>query len=70
MTQDITQNKTAYCRFVCQVCENAQAEGLFIIPKQLIILCEDCFLRYSRIFPFEDREFAYDSRKRYRSDEK
>jgi hypothetical protein len=66
MTQDTTQNKTGYCRFVCQMCENPQAEGLFIIPKQLIILCEDCFLRYRRIFPFEDREFVYDARKRNR----
>ena len=70
MTQDITQNKTAYCRFVCQMCENPQAEGLFIIPKQLIILCEDCFLRYSRIFPFKEGEFVYDARKRYRYDQR
>jgi hypothetical protein len=66
MTQDTVQNKTAYSRFVCQMCENPQAEGLFITPKQLIILCEDCFLRYSRIFPFEDREFVYDAHKRHR----
>jgi hypothetical protein len=68
MTQDTTQNKTAYCRFVCQMCENPQAEGLFIIPKQLIILCEAFFLRYSWIFPFEDRELVYDVRKRHRYD--
>jgi hypothetical protein len=64
--QGTTQNKTANSRFVCQMCKNPQAEGLFIIPKRLIILCEDCSLRYSRIFPFEDREFVYDVRKRHR----
>jgi len=68
MAQGTSQNNTAHCRFVCQMCENPQAEGLFIIPKQLIILCEDCFLRYSRIFPFKDREFVYDASKRYRYD--
>ncbi|MFL6506917.1 MAG: hypothetical protein ACJ704_03150 [Nitrososphaeraceae archaeon] len=35
------------------------AAPLLIVPKQLIILCEDRFLKYSEIFPTKDREFAY-----------
>ncbi len=43
--------------FVCQKCKRPAAP-LVIVPKQLIILCEDCFLKYSKIFSVEDREFV------------
>ncbi len=65
MTQDTIQKRTAHSRFVCQKCKSPQAKGLFIVPKQLIILCKDCFLRYSKIFPAEDREFVDDAPKRH-----
>jgi hypothetical protein len=61
MTQDTIQNRRAYCWFVCQKCKSSEeaAAPLVIVPKQLIIiLCEDCFLQYSMIFPIEDREFV------------
>jgi hypothetical protein len=59
MNLDIIQKRAAYCWFVCQKCKSPEAEApLFIVPKQLIILCEDCFLEYSKIFPVEDREFV------------
>jgi hypothetical protein len=43
--------------FVCQRCKSPAAP-LVIVPKQLIILCEDCFTKYSKIFSVEDREFV------------
>jgi hypothetical protein len=60
MTQDTIQNRRAYCWFACQKCKSSEAAGapLVIVPRQLIILCEDCFLLYSKIFPVEDREFV------------
>ncbi len=64
MTQDTIQNRRAYRWFVCQKCKSSEAAAaaaaapLVIVPKQLIILCEDCFLQYSKIFPVEDREFV------------
>lgn len=66
MTQDTLQKKTTYDWYVCQKCKSQEtATFLVIVPKQLIILCEDCFLHYIKIFPIEDREFVCDSRKRY-----
>jgi hypothetical protein len=61
MTQDIIQNKRAYSWFVCQKCKSSEAPPappLTIVPRQLLILCEDCFLQYSKIFPVEDRELV------------
>jgi hypothetical protein len=70
MTQDTIQKRTAYSWYVCQKCKSPEAAAtpLVIVPKQLIILCEDCFLHYSKIFPIEDREFVCDARKIYRYD--
>jgi hypothetical protein len=56
MALDTISKKCAY-GFACQKCKRPAAQ-LVIIPKQLIILCEDCFLNYSKIFPIEDREFV------------
>jgi hypothetical protein len=61
MTPDIIQNRRAYSWFVCQKCkspESPPAPPLGIVPRQLLILCEDCFLHYSKILPVEDREFV------------
>ncbi len=69
MTQDTTQKRRTYSEYVCQKCKSPEAAGeLLIVPKQLIILCEDCFLHYSKIFPIEDREFVSDARERNRYD--
>jgi hypothetical protein len=60
-TQDIIQSKRAYSWFVCQKCKSSEAPPappLVIVPRQLLILCEDCFLQYSKIFPVEDRELV------------
>jgi hypothetical protein len=43
--------------------EAAEEEELLIPPKQRIILCEECLLHYSKIFPIEDREFVRETRK-------
>jgi hypothetical protein len=59
MNQDTVQNRVSRCWFVCQKCMNPEeVSPLVIVPKQLIILCEDCFLQYRKIFPVEDREFV------------
>jgi hypothetical protein len=60
MTQDTIQNRVSRRWLVCQKCMNpeAAAQPLAIVPKQLIILCEDCFLQYRKIFTVEDREFV------------
>jgi hypothetical protein len=64
MTQDIIQNRRAYSWFVCQKCKSPEAlpaspaPPLVIVPRQLLILCTDCFLQYSKIFPVEDSEFV------------
>jgi hypothetical protein len=70
MTHDTFQKKTtSYGWYVCQKCKSQEtATSLVIVPKQLIILCEDCFLHYSKIFPIEDREFVRDGYERYRYD--
>jgi hypothetical protein len=66
MPPDILQKKTTYDWYVCQKCKSQEtATSLVIVPKQLIILCEDCFLHYITIFPVEDREFVCDARKIY-----
>jgi hypothetical protein len=56
MTQDTIQNRSARYWFACEECKSP-AVPLVIVPKQLIILCQDCFLQYSKVFPVEDREF-------------
>ena len=67
MTQDTLQKKTTNDWYVCQKCKSQEtATSLVIVPKQLIILREECFLNYIKIFPIEDREFVRDARKRYR----
>lgn len=67
MTHDTIQMRTGTpSRFICQKCKSPEAPELLIVPKQLIILCEDCFLQYSKIFPIEDREFVGDALVRYR----
>jgi hypothetical protein len=70
MTQDTIQKRTAYSWIVCQKCKSPEAaeeeeeeEELVIPPKQRIILCEECLLHYSKIFPIEDREFVRETRK-------
>ena len=69
MTQDILQKRTAHSWYVCQKCKSPRAaKPLVIVPKQLVILCEDCFLQYCKTFPFEDREFVRDEYERYRYD--
>lgn len=70
MTQDTLQKRTTYGWYVCQKCKSQEAAAtpLVVVPRQLIILCEDCFLHYSKIFSIEDREFVCDARKRYRYD--
>jgi hypothetical protein len=60
-TQDIIQNRRAYSWFVYQKCkspESQSASPLVIVVPQLLILCEDRFLQFSKIFPVEDREFV------------
>ena len=65
------QERKDHSWYVCQKCRSpgaATAKPLVIVPKQLILLCEDCFLQYCKIFPIEDREFVrdgYDERYRY-----
>jgi hypothetical protein len=60
MTQDTIQKRIAYCWFVCQKCKSPEAAPapLLIVPKQPMILCEDCLLQYSKIFSVEYREFV------------
>ena len=71
MTQDIIQKRRGYDGwYVCQRCKSPEAAEtpLVIVPKQLIILCKDCFLQYCKIFPIEDREFVCDACEKYRDD--
>jgi hypothetical protein len=70
MIQYILQKRTAHSWCVCQKCKSTGAaeKPLVIVPKQLIILCEDCFLQYRKIFSIEDREFVRDGDERYRYD--
>jgi hypothetical protein len=60
MAHNTIQNRVFYCWLVCQKCMNPEAPSLplVIVLKELIILCEDCFLKYRNIFPVEDREFV------------
>jgi hypothetical protein len=66
MIPDILQKRTAHSWYVCQKCKSpggggaAEVKPLVIVPKQLILLCEDCLLQYCMIFPIEDREFVRD----------
>ncbi len=57
MIQDAVETRRAHYWIACQKCKSPEAP-LVIAPKQLIILCEDCFLQYRMIFPVEDREFV------------
>ena len=67
MSHDILQKRRVNSRYVCQKCKSTgAAKPLVIVPKQLVILCEDCFLQYCKIFPTEDREFVSDGYERYR----
>jgi protein-arginine kinase activator protein McsA len=51
----ISKKRSAYHSFVCQKCkrpesalEEEEVQLVVIVPKQLIILCQDCFLQYSK----------------------